>query len=503
MDEQAAPRAAGIRRNTAMALGAELTTGALTAVLTLYLARTLGPERFGLFGLAIGIGALILLPADLGISQAAARFLAERRGDRSAMASAFSDALALKLAAAALFGGAMFALAGPVAAAYDLPGLTWPLRAMAVAVFAQSLFMLLRASFEAVGRMSADWRMVGGESLIEVSASVLLVALGGGAAGAAWGRSIGYAAGAALGLGLVLRMLGRPALRLRATERPLLARMARYGLAVMVIDAVYSVYAQIDVLLVGAILGASAAGVFSAPLRLVAFLGYPAAAITAGVAPRLARGTREEPDAAALVRGLRALVALQALALAPLLVWAEPITRLLLGDGYGPSAGVLRALVPFIFLAGPTRLLTISVNYLGEARRRIVYAVAALALNAVLDLVLIERIGVVGAAVGNDVGFAVYAFGHLYICRQLVDLPLAPLLASLLRGAAAAGAMALVLLAFGTGHVALPLLVLGLLLGTVVFAAVLRILREPLLDELAGSLPGPLGRLLGRTPGGA
>jgi O-antigen/teichoic acid export membrane protein len=496
--EEVAPEAASIRRNTAMALGAEVTTGILTAVLTLYLARKLDPDGYGLFTIALGIGALVLLPADLGLSASTARFLAERRGSRSGMAQVFGDSLGIKFLAAGAFGLLLFALAGPIASIYGLPDLAWPLRAMAVAVFGQSVFFLVRASFEAMGRMQNSWKMVGGESIIEVSASIALVALGGGAAGAVWGRAIGYVLGALLGIFMVARLLGPSIVRRPTISSPFVRQLARYAVALMIIDGIYSIFAQVDVLLVGAILGAGSAGIYGAPLRLSVVLGYPANAITAGVAPRLAKGDQEEPDTGALELGLRALIVLQSLALAPLLVWAEPIVNLLLGPGYGASAGVLRALMPFIFLAGPTLLLTISVNYIGEARQRMIIALAALALNIAIDLVLINQIGVVGAAIGNDVAFALYAFGHLRLCRQLIGLPIMPLLTTFLRSLVAAAAMAGVLAALGTSSVSVPLLALGLIVGTAVFGVVIVLLREPLLDEISESVPGFAGRFLRR-----
>jgi O-antigen/teichoic acid export membrane protein len=489
MNDYRAPAPASIRRNAALALGAEISAGVFTAVLTLYLVRKLGPAGFGVFSVALSIGALVLLPADFGLSQSAARFLAERRGSSAAMVEVLGTALRVKLAAAGLAGVALFALAGPIASAYGLPGLFWPLRAMAVAVFGQSVLGLFRSSFEAIGRMGVDWTMVAGESAVETVASIALVALGAGAAGAAWGRAIGYGVGVAVGLALAIRLLGPGVLRPRRGERGFVRRLTAYGAALLVVDAVYSIFAQVDVLLVGAILGAGAAGIIAAPLRIIAVLLYPAAALTAGVAPRMARVGSGRPDVAPLERGLSLLLVLHLLMITPLLVWAEPLVRLVLGSGYGEAADVLRALTPAILLAGPVRLLTISVNYLGEARRRIVIVVAALAVNIAADLVLISRIGVVGAAVGNDIAFALYAFGHLYICRHLTGLQLMPLARSLGRGLLAAAAMGAVLLAIGRGHVAAPLLAIGLLVGTGAFVACLLAVGEPLLAELWASVP--------------
>jgi O-antigen/teichoic acid export membrane protein len=498
MTQGKVPAPASIRRNAGLAFGGQLSTGVFTAILTLYLVRKLGPAEFGVFSLALGIGAMVLLPADFGLSQSAARFLAERRGDQAAMAQVMGDALRVKLIVAAVFGTLVFVAAGPIASVYGIPDLAWPVRAMAVALFAQSIFGLFRASFEAVGQMGVDWQVVASESAIEASASIALVALGGGAAGAAWGRAIGYAAGVLIALFLVVRLFGIAILRPRRKGTVFVRRLAGYGFAIFIIDGVYAVFAQVDILLVGAILGSVAAGIFAAPLRLVALLLYPASAITAGVAPRMSKGGKDGPNQEALELGLRSLLLIHLLFVVPLLVWAEPLVNLALGPGYAEAADVLRALVPFILLAGPTRLLTISVNYLGEARRRVVIVLGALALNIAVDLLLIPRIGVVGGAVGNDVAFALYAFGHLYVCRHLTGLPLMPLVRSLGRGLVAAAAMAAILVAFGRGDVPVPLMAIGLLVGTAVFLAILLVMREPVPAELSESFPGFVGRRLRR-----
>jgi O-antigen/teichoic acid export membrane protein len=502
MTSGGAPAPAGMRRNAALAFGAEISAGVLTAVLTLYLVRELGPSAFGVFSLALSIGGLVMLPADFGLSQSAARFLAERRGDHSAMARIVSDALRVKLVAAALVGSLLFAAAGPIASVYDLPSLEWPLRAMAIAVFGQSIFGLFRSSFEAIGRMGADWKMVTSESVVEVTASISLVALGAGAAGAAWGRAIGYGVGVLVGLVLVVRLFGVTALQPRRVDPAFVRRLAGYGFAIFIIDGVYAAFSQVDILLVGAILGADAAGVFAAPMRMIVLLLYPAAAITAAVAPRMARSEGGQPNLAALALSMRLLLVIHVLLVTPLIVWAEPLVNLVLGPGYDEAADVLRALAPFILLAGPARLLATSVNYLGEARRRIALVLAALALNIGVDLLLIPEIGVVGAAIGNDIAFALYAFGHLYICRQLTGLSLKPLAQSLGRGLLAAVPMAGILLAIGRGDAEAPLIALGLVAGTAAFLAALRLLREPLFAELSGSMPGVARRLTRRRASG-
>ena len=77
MSESAPPtspaRSPGVVRNSAYSLAAQLSTAGFTAILTVYLVRALGPARYGVFALAVGIGALLVLPSDFGISSSTAR----------------------------------------------------------------------------------------------------------------------------------------------------------------------------------------------------------------------------------------------------------------------------------------------------------------------------------------------------------------------------------------------------------------------------------------------
>src|SRR4051812_50078376 len=70
-----------IARNVGFSFAAQMVGAAATAALTLYLVRALGPTEFGAFGIALGLGGLVLLPGDFGVSGSASRFIAEHRGD--------------------------------------------------------------------------------------------------------------------------------------------------------------------------------------------------------------------------------------------------------------------------------------------------------------------------------------------------------------------------------------------------------------------------------------
>lgn len=459
-------------------------TGAVfTAGLTFFLVRALGPSEYGVLALALGVSGVLMIPSDLGISQSTARFVAENRGDRGAVAGVLADALKLKALVAVIVSGGLFAAAGLIADAYGVPRMAWPLRALALALLGHSFLNFIGTTFTAQGRIALHLRVVASESTVETGMAVALVLAGMGATGAALGRAAGYLFAAGIGLALIARHVGRRAFS-RGVDRTNLRRIIGYAGALVVIDGAFTLFSRIDVLLIGAIVGVRAVGLFEAPLRIVALLGFIGQAASKGVAPRVARHREQAPNVEAFQRVLRYMIVIQALVIAPVVIWAEPLTRLTLGPGYGESAGVLRALAPFIFLGGISPILALGVNYLGEARRRIPIALGALAINVIIDLALLPEIGILAAAIATDVAYSFYTAGHLFICRSLLGIPLRPLGRTLLRSLLAAGAMGGVLLMFGSTAVSIPWLLIGGSLGILTYCVVLLAAGEFTSEEL-------------------
>lgn len=475
----------GIARNTGFAFLAQVTTAIFTAALTIYLVRALGPEQFGLFALALAVGGMAITLADFGIPSSAARFLAEQRGDADAVARLLASALRLKLVAATIVAGALMAAAGPIADAYGEPGLTWPLRAIAISLWGQSLFTLCLNVFMALARISVNVRLIFVESAIETTASIALVALSGGAAAAAFGRALGYCFGGLVGAVVVVKLLGRATARPRRADAHGGSRaILRYALAMVVIDGAYVSYAQAGPLLIGAVLGATSVGLFAAPTRLITPLGYLGDSVASSVAPRQAANAREGQNVAAFNASLRWLIIVHAAMLAPLIVWSEPIVDLLLGRQFSESADVLRVLAPYVLLRGVSPLISKTVNYVGQAGRRIPIVLAALAISVAVNLALLESLGVVAAAIGTVVAYCVYVPAHLQICRKALHVPLRPLVRTVVRALLAATAMAAVLWLVGTGTLSAAQWLLGGAAAVAAYAAALVLSGEVSVAEI-------------------
>ncbi len=463
-----------IASNTVYSLGLQSVSALFTIALTLFLVRALSPHEYGLLGLALAIGGLVLLPAEFGVGAAAGRYISQHYDEPGTVAVIVNSALRLKLV---LTGStcALLALLAPVISdVWGKPALTWPLRIVALVVFAQSTMQLLSSILTALGRIDLNLWIYLSESLLETGFAVVLVLAGAGAVGALSARAVGFGAAAVIGVVIVQRLVGGSLWSRPQTARQWTGRLVRYGGALLIVDGAFALFSQIDIVLIGVFLSTPAVGLFAAPLKFTAFLMLPAAAITSGVAYRVGRRADWEVERHSLIRATRFVLITQAFTVAPLLVWATPMSDVLFGRGrYSSSADVLRALVPFVLLSGFGNLFSLTANYLGQARRRVPVALLTVALNVAIDVVLIPRIGIVGGAIGTDVAYAFYAPAHVWICATILEISLRPLIRPALCVAGASAAMCGTLALFGTGHLSGLQIATGAILGTASYVAVI------------------------------
>lgn len=474
-----------IARGTALAFASKVVGGVFTAALTIFLARKLGAGNYGVFALAMSIVGLVELPSDFGVAVALPRFLAEHRTDRAELWELVRDGIRLEVIGSCVVAAGLVVGAGPLARAYHAPALALAIRGLAIALVGQNYLFFFSGVFTALRRQAANvWASLS-ESAAEVSATVFLVLTFGGVGAAAFARATGYVFGAAVSVLLALRLLGRGMLPRTPRVSSRGRRIIGYAGRLWVVDSVYTMFTQVDSILIGALLTAGSVSFFSAPARLITVLGYPGYAIASAVSPRLARTGTGELDAPAFAGAIRLLTALMVVATAFTTVWATPIIHLTLGHEYGRAAGVLRALAPYILLTGTATIVSTALNYLGAARRRIPIAVATLLLNLVVDLILIPKIGVLGGAVGSDLGLGFYALAQLYYCDKALEIPISGQLLSLMRCLIAATPAASVLFILGTHAVAIPVLAAGGVAAVLAYVTGLLLTREVSIRELA------------------
>lgn len=383
-------------------------SAALGLLASILLARTYGADALGLFATLIGAFALLSPLASLGLDRLLLRHFA--REQPTAVFTLLGPGLLLVLSVA-IIGAGLLALGGPIL--FDAEPHLYALGAMALVT--ATLWPLGRAVLQARHRdlAVAAWTL---SVPLGRLGSILLALL---LAGTFTFFMALFAALELLLAGVALILLIRvrngmapAAAGARPPLRPLLAGGIPFALS----GALYTIYYQVDVLMLGALLDLEASGLYKAAAQFIAAAYLlPAAFIQHYLLPRIFRWREAGNAGPRILRtGLLAL-AFGMAAGAVLFIIADPLLRLTYGSAYAASIPALQGLA----LAIPFHCLAIAAGGFlvrgTDIRHKVVVQVLLALLNITLNACLIPAWGILGAVVATVITEIVLAAAYVLL----------------------------------------------------------------------------------------
>ncbi len=402
-----APRS--VRANVVFAAVAQGLAKAVGFVLVMVMTRALPIEDFGRWTLAAAFVAVLSPLADLGTDLHVTRLVAQRPADAPRLLGA---SLSLKLA----LGVVLVVVAGVLARllGYRAPTPTLIVLAAVAAlggVLGSSWFCVLRGvqrlDREAVGTTVAR--------ALHLAATLAAVAMGAGVVALSGVQAAAAVAGCAL-VAWVARGAAPAAKFAGATAE--WAGLVRGGWPFALTALVVTVYFRLDTVMLSLMAGERATGVYGACASLLFASLLLSQSLVTAVFPVIAEaGAIDAPRSRDVLRRAFPLSLAAGLPFGlGATAFAAPVLTLLFGHGYGEGAHVLELLAwtaPVLFL---TNLFGHAVAASGRQRDVLVISAINAAINVSLNLVLIPRLGAVGAGwatlITELVGLAMYA-AHL------------------------------------------------------------------------------------------
>ncbi len=360
---------------------------------TMYLARTLGPEGYGAIGFAVAVLLYLARFADGGLELGVG--VREAAGPRERLAQLLSSVLTLRASIA--FGVAVVTAA---VALLVLPAIEGQLVALyAIALVAGGLTTRwAHIGLGAAGRV-ATARLV--SELVALA--FLLIAV----------RSpehvlrVPFAQAIAewLVVLILFALLGRSGLRVRPTfDLALAAPVVRSGWRLMFASLLGLAIYNADLLFLRALHGRQSVGYYAAAYVFVTFFLSVAIAYGLSLMPALRQAWQDAVRRRALLDSAMTHVVLLGLPIAVGVSYVAPgVISLVLGADYTPAVTPLRLLIWSVLPAALCEVATVALIAAGrEGDVMRVYA-WTLAVATVLNLALIPRFGITGAAIATVV----------------------------------------------------------------------------------------------------
>ncbi len=395
-------------------------------------ARLLGAEEYGRYNFAASLAGLALVGMDLGLSTLLVRQVARQPTELGPFAGTL---LLLKSLLACLVLAAL-------ALGLGLAGR--PLGLVLALALVQACWGLAELGFAGLSACEA----MDQEAWIKTAARLAALLAAGGllwAGAGLWGLVAGLFLGNLLGLLAALGSLSRRAVFSLRLEAGFLRRLLGDSLPLALSGVFIIFYSRLDVVLLE-ILGRSHAeiGWYAAAARVVDGLGILPGLVAAALLPVLASLAGREPLALARLyrQGLRLVLLLGLPAALGLWLVRQPLTELVFGTAYAPTAGVFLWLAPNLALIFVNYLQLTVLTALGRQRLGALATALALVVNVALNLWWIPSHGILGAAAATLGTEVALLLACAYLVRRAagLDLPWSqaarPLLATAVMGAA-------------------------------------------------------------------
>lgn len=378
-------------------------------VVSVIIARTLGPHGKGIYSLLLLVPTLLVTFGNLGLNASNVYFYGKRGAKvEDLAANSFWAALVLGLLA---IGG--FALAYPFLAPRffaDVPAgyLLAAVATVPAMLLNQYVANLLLATKQTRLFNIANTLQLG---VLLITAILSLLVLHRGLVATIYIADINVIVGAILMVFLYVR---RARLSLRF-EPTLFKATLVFGIKGYFANVIQFLNYRVDMLMLSAMLGASAVGAYSIGVNFAETLWYVPTSIGTVLFPHVANSTNDVANLTT-ARASRQTFLLMALASTAVAVAAPWLVPKLFGVQFASSVHALWWLMPGVLVFSIAKIIGNDFAGRGYVVTNGVVSLCALILNVGLNLYLIPRYGIVGASISSTISysFATVLLIHLF-----------------------------------------------------------------------------------------
>lgn len=415
-----------LTRASAVSMAVRVTGLALAFLSHLVLSRALGANQYGQYMIALGWAMVLVIPARLGLDNSVLRFATIYREE--GRAADFRGLIRFSLGAMILIGAAIVAvlLLAKAVEFRPLEPIGWALIAgVGLLVPFSAILGWLSALVRTANRIFASQfyeQML--RPLLLMMAVVAVIVAGGGLNS---GRAMLLTSGAVIAVTAGLAIHARRIFSEMPTGQASFEHRRNWlsvSWPLFLMAIVQELLNQVDLILLGLLSNATQAAHFAASMRLASLVTFGLMAIGTVSGPLIASAYHRN-DLSELARiaklSARFSTIFAALMAALLVALGRPALSLF-GPGFDAAYPVLLVLL----VGGMINSMTGSVGYLltmtGRERMASIILAAALAASLVSNLILIPRLGAVGAAVASTLGLATWNLAMAITMRRSIGI---------------------------------------------------------------------------------
>jgi len=393
-------------------------------LLVVILARLLNPDGYGLLFLTLSILGVIQVFADLGLKGSTGRYIAEYKENQIKQVPKIIEVTATVVLVLTFFTSLVIVFRREyIASIIQEPRLS---KFLLIGV----LFLIFRVVYVYSRVVFQGFELIKKAAIISILYStsklifaLLLVYLGFESLGAFIGYTLSAVVTAVASVILLYNEVYKHIDSAPAIESGLTRRILEYSVPMTATRGARILDKKIDILLIGFFLNPATVGYYAVAKQVGSVLKRPARALGFTLGPTFGSETAAgnyQHAARIFEKSITNLLLLYVPASTGLIILSSQVIRHVIGENYIEASLILKLFGIFLIFSIVNQVASPALNYLGKAKIRAVMKTITSAVNLVLNVVLIPRLGPVGAALATVITFGAYtSINFYYIYREL------------------------------------------------------------------------------------
>lgn len=392
-------------------------------ILRIFLARYLGAGDLGLYTLSFTVYSFGMLLSAFGIGAALVKYIAEFKEDTLRTNLMVSSGSITTFLIGCVFGLILYVCSAPIAHIFfDMPELEGLLRIVAIAFPFIALSKATLGFLNGLRRMRLFAFINIAQNVLTIILTIALVLGGYGLTGAVSALVLPIVLLSLFSLFSIRKSLARPTL---TQYRPAIKMLLAFGIYAVLINGMGLILFYTDSIMLGYFLTDVSVGLYAVAIVLAQAIRLPSSAIQMITTPTIATywGKGEIDRIEDLINRIMKYTAAFIIPACFLVAFlAHEIITLIFGAEFVPAVFPLQILVIGTVLgaiAASVGTTLGSTAYLNTAFKLTSITVVA---NIILNLLLIPRLGIIGAAIATSTSMITVVMLHLYFTQRLIGV---------------------------------------------------------------------------------
>lgn len=382
-------------------------TFVLYFLLQIYLARTLGVEKFGAWSLFFSIFTIIAVLADTGINISAKKSVAQYN-ETGHLRNVLRDSVRLRFFVSFLCCLVYLALSKPLSIMIGRPEFGILFLVSAPLLVAFNIVEFLKAVFTGLHRLRYNFIVNSFEHGLKLIIAVCLLSSAPAVINVVNSFTIALAVTSVVGCYLLYTSFY--VVSPNVDKKSFSKEIFKYSIPLIVINISFIVATEIDILMLGLFTNDSEVAFYSCAKQSVGKFPQISLAIAMGVMPIFAKLNEENKEK--LRKLYNKLLSINAfiffVIVSLIMLLADLLIPLIYGAEFSAAVIPLKILSIYVVCGSFSILSGTILDYAGLAAKRAKYLTVSLVVNIILNFVLIPKHGATGAAIATTISYLPY-----------------------------------------------------------------------------------------------